>query len=74
MGAQIVCPKCNNEGIELMECENCKTIGCHRCMKKSFKKWICHKCEMPKADDFAYFGGQTGESKQGEENIFSMFN
>jgi len=32
---------------ELMECDNCETIGCMRCMKKSYGKWVCHKCEEP---------------------------
>jgi len=45
-----------------MECDNCGTIGCIRCMKKSYGKWICHKCEEPKK----YYYPET-ESKAEDE-------
>ncbi len=43
----IRCPRCSNSSIELMECENCSSIGCERCMKRSSKRWVCFKCEKP---------------------------
>lgn len=42
---ELKCPRCTSSTNELIECDNCQTIGCARCVKKSFGKWICHKCE-----------------------------
>jgi len=51
-----------------MECDNCETIGCMRCMKKSYGKWVCYKCEEPER----YYYPET-ESKSEDEvsNAFS---
>jgi methionyl-tRNA synthetase len=59
---QLVCPKCSSKVNELMECDNCGTIGCIRCMKKSYGKWVCHKCEEPEK----YYYPET-ESKAEDE-------
>jgi len=45
-----VCPRCQSKVTELIECENCGTIGCIRCVKKSYGKWICFKCETPQIE------------------------
>ena len=41
----IKCPNCGNPTHELIACEECGAIGCTRCMKKRYGKWVCHKCE-----------------------------
>lgn len=66
---KLVCPRCNSETKELIECDNCKSIGCHRCMKKSYGKWICFKCEKE------YYEFQIEEKKPSEisDVMTSMF-
>ena len=66
---QLVCPRCASKVNELMECDSCRTIGCIRCMKKSYGKWVCHKCEEPEKE---YYYTET-ESKSEDEasNAFS---
>jgi len=59
---QLVCPRCSSKVDELIECDNCGTIGCIRCMKKSYGKWVCHKCEEPER----YYYPET-ESKSEDE-------
>lgn len=44
---ELVCPRCGSKSNELIECDNCGTIGCIRCIRKSYGNWICHKCEKP---------------------------
>jgi hypothetical protein len=44
---ELICPRCGSRSNELMECDACSAIGCIRCMKKSYGKWICYKCEVP---------------------------
>ena len=45
-----VCPRCQSKVNELVECDNCGTIGCIRCIKKSYGKWVCFKCETPETE------------------------
>ena len=66
---QLVCPRCSSRSNELMECDNCGTIGCIRCMKKSYGKWVCHKCEEPEK---RYYYPEVDESKQ-EEDVSNAF-
>ena len=42
------CPRCNSKAIELIECEDCGSIGCTRCMKRKYGRWVCFRCEEPK--------------------------
>ncbi len=64
----LVCPKCSSKVNELMECDNCGTIGCIRCMKKSYKKWVCHKCEQPEEK---YYYPEVNETESKKENEVS---
>jgi hypothetical protein len=55
---------------ELIECDNCGTIGCIRCVKKSYGKWICFKCEAPA--EIAYSETEKYDKKE-EEKISDAF-
>jgi len=48
---ELICPRCGSKSNELIECDSCGTIGCIRCVKKSYGKWICFKCEAPKTEE-----------------------
>jgi len=52
-----------------MKCDNCGTIGCIRCMSKSYGTWVCYTCEEPER---RYYYPET-ESKSEDEvsNAFS---
>lgn len=60
---EIKCPKCSNSSVELMECEDCSSIGCERCMKRSSKRWICFKCDKP-IEEIIY-----GEQKKSDNDL-----
>ena len=62
----LICPRCGSKSNELMECDNCGTIGCIRCMRKSYGKWICHRCETPR-----YYTEPEKESE--EEKVSEAF-
>ena len=47
----LICTKCSSKSNELIECDTCGNIGCARCMKKSYGKWVCFKCEAPKYEE-----------------------
>lgn len=59
---KLKCPNCGNLVTELLSCENCKAIGCIRCIVKSGKQWICSNCknqittEPTEAGLFSMFG------------------
>jgi uncharacterized Zn finger protein (UPF0148 family) len=55
---------------ELIECDNCGTIGCIRCIKKSYGKWICFKCETP--TEIVYSEAEKYD-KEEEEKISDAF-
>ena len=57
---EIFCPRCGSKSNELIECDNCGTIGCIRCIRKSYGRWICHKCEVPERK---YYPEETEEKK-----------
>jgi hypothetical protein len=53
-----------------MECDNCENIGCIRCMKKSYGKWICHKCKEPEKK---YYYEVKEEKKEVSNAFNAMF-
>jgi len=66
---QLVCPRCSSKVNELIECDNCGAIGCMRCMKKSYGKWICHKCEEPERR--YYYPERESRTEDEVSNAFS---
>lgn len=48
----IFCPNCKTKIDELIECDNCKTIGCPKCIRKKYGKWVCHKCPEPEPQNY----------------------
>jgi hypothetical protein len=65
----LICPRCGSKSNELMECDNCGAIGCIRCMRKSYGKWICHRCETPRY----YLEPEKEEEKKISDAFTSMF-
>ena len=66
---ELVCPRCGSKSNELIECDNCGTIGCVRCIRKSYGKWICHKCEEPERKYYP----EVREEKEVSDAFSSMF-
>ncbi len=64
---ELICPRCGSKSNELMECDACSTIGCIRCMRKSYGKWVCFKCEEPER----YYRGV--EEKEVSNAFSAMF-
>jgi len=70
----LVCPRCQSKVNELVECDNCGTIGCIRCVKKSYGKWICFKCEIPQTETQEIVYSDTEKyDKEEEEKISDAF-
>ena len=68
---ELLCPRCGSRSNELIECDNCETIGCIRCVRKKYSKWVCFRCEeLPKKK---YYYKETSEPKKEDEvtNAFS---
>ncbi|MCX6821696.1 MAG: hypothetical protein NTW30_02850 [Candidatus Aenigmarchaeota archaeon] len=58
----------------MVECDNCGTIGCIRCVKKSYGKWICFKCEIPQTEPQEIVYSDTEKyDKEEEEKISDAF-
>ncbi|MEM5878846.1 MAG: hypothetical protein QXF12_08295 [Candidatus Aenigmatarchaeota archaeon] len=38
------CPNCNSITTEMRECDKCSKIGCHKCLVKKGKEFICIEC------------------------------
>ncbi len=70
----LVCPRCQSKVNELVECDNCGTIGCIRCVKKSYGKWVCFKCETPQVETQEIVYSDTEKyDKEQEEKISDAF-
>ncbi len=63
----IFCPNCKSKTNELIECEICNTIGCPKCIRKRYGKWVCHKCPQPKYKELRYY------TQPEEEKVQSAF-
>ncbi len=63
----IFCPNCKSKTNELIECEICNTIGCPKCIRKKYGKWVCHKCPEPEYKEPDYY------NQPGEEKVQSAF-
>ena len=68
----LVCPRCQSKVNELIECDNCGSIGCIRCVKKSYGKWICFKCEIPETE-IRYDETEKYSKRDEEKNISEAF-
>ncbi len=66
-----VCPRCQSKVNELIECDNCGTIGCIRCIKKSYGKWVCFKCETPEKE--IVYSETEKYDKEEEQKISDAF-
>jgi len=66
---ELVCPRCGSKSNELIECDNCGTIGCIRCMRKSYGNWICFKCEEPEKKYYP----EVREEKEVSNAFSAMF-
>ena len=69
----IVCPKCNSNTTELVECDICNDIGCHRCIRKKSNKWVCFKCKESETEQFFYPRSESESKTEETKNIFSIF-
>jgi len=69
----LVCPRCQSKVNELIECDNCGTIGCIRCVKKSYGKWICFKCETIKIEPEIVYDDTEKYDKEEEKKISDAF-
>ena len=68
----IFCPTCKTKTDELIECDECKTVGCPKCIRKKYGRWVCHKCPEPKFEGQKYFYPQPQEEKKDDPtNAFS---
>ncbi len=63
----IFCPNCKSKTDELIECDDCQTIGCPKCIRKKYGKWVCHKCPEPKHEEPKYYYPEPQEEKKEEE-------
>ena len=68
---ELFCPRCRSKVNELIECENCGTIGCIKCVKKSYGKWVCFKCETPVQTETPYYETKSEPAK--EEEVSDAF-
>ena len=66
----LLCPRCGSRSNELIECDNCGTIGCVRCIRKKYGKWVCFKCEEPEKK--YYYKEETSEAKK-EDDVSNAF-
>ena len=39
-----ICPRCGVKTTEMVECSNCETVGCVRCITKRSGQWLCGDC------------------------------
>ena len=70
----LICPRCGSKSDELMDCDNCGAIGCIRCMRKSYGKWICFKCEEPKYEhERDYLELENKQEEEVSDAFSSMF-
>lgn len=70
---QLVCPRCSSRINELMECDNCGTIGCIKCMKKSYGKWVCFRCEVPERTYYYETTSQPEKEDEATNAFAAMF-
>ncbi|MCD6226783.1 MAG: hypothetical protein J7J93_03260 [Candidatus Aenigmarchaeota archaeon] len=70
---QIKCPKCGSTTNELIECEDCGAIGCTRCMKKKYGKWVCHKCEISEQKYYSSDNYYSRDKESSENDVNSAF-
>ena len=68
---QLFCPRCNSKSNELIECDACGTIGCIRCMRKSYGKWVCFRCEKPKHEEERDYLVLEGKDEEKVSDAFS---
>jgi hypothetical protein len=68
----IFCPTCKSKTEELIECANCGSIGCPKCIRKKYGKWVCHKCPEPEYEEKKYYY-RDQEDKKPEEEVSSAF-
>jgi len=70
----LVCPNCKSKTDELIECEKCGSIGCPKCIRKKYGKWVCHKCPEPEYEKPKYYSRSKTEEQEEVTNAFaSMF-
>lgn len=72
----IFCPNCKSKSDELIECDDCKTVGCPKCIRKRYGKWVCHKCpDALKEEPKNYYTERLDEKQENVNNAFAfMFN
>jgi len=72
---ELVCPRCHSKSNELIECDYCGAIGCIRCIRKSYGKWICFKCEAPKYEEKrkGYFELEEKDKEEVNDAFSAMF-
>ena len=70
---ELICPRCNSKSNELIECDACGTIGCIRCMKKSYGKWICFKCKSPEEERRDYLELEEKDEEEVSDAFSAMF-
>ena len=70
---ELICPRCNSKSNELIECDSCGTIGCIRCMKKSYGKWVCFKCEAPEEERRDYLELEEKDQEEVSDAFSAMF-
>jgi hypothetical protein len=68
---ELFCPRCRSKVSELIECENCGTIGCIKCVKKSYGKWVCFKCETPAQTSYYETESERVKSESAKEDEVS---
>jgi hypothetical protein len=70
---ELFCPTCKSRADELIECANCKTIGCPKCIRKKHGKWVCHKCPESEYKQTKYYYPKTKEPEKEEDEISNAF-
>lgn len=70
---ELFCPNCKSKTDELIECNNCETIGCPKCIRKKYGKWVCHKCPETEYEETKYYYPESEVQEDKEEDIVSGF-
>jgi len=68
----IFCPNCKSKTDELIECDNCRIVGCSKCIRNKYNKWVCHKCPEPKYEEQKSYYPESQEKKE-EEKVSNAF-
>ena len=68
----IFCPNCKTKTDELIECDNCGAVGCSKCIRKKYGRWVCHKCPEPEYKEQKYYYPRVSQEKK-EEDVSNAF-